>query len=109
MSIKKTDIGCTPGFKYKRPKEPKVQLKVDVPAETKARLSKVADETGFSMGQIVTMLVKYYVNSMDVEHDMRKLLAEATTKWQQDLKLSPRQKKLLRENIVHDKFTKDLL
>ena len=87
----------------------RVQLKFDVPVEVKERFQQVSAETGFSMTQILCMLAKYYLSTLDVEHDVRRMLRQVTSAKKEELKLSKRQKRIIENANVSDKFTKDLI
>lgn len=87
----------------------RVQMKMNIRATVKQRLEELSNVTGFPMVKIVEMLVTYYGNPLDVEHDMRRMLKEALERNKQELKLTRRQKKVIEDNVTNRQFTKDLI
>ena len=90
-------------------KTERVQLKLDVPREVKDKLEDMSAKTGFSMTLIMTMLVRYYLNSpIDIEHDVRRTLVQVAEQKKKELKLSPRQKRII-EHVAETTFTDGLV
>lgn len=90
-------------------KTERVQLKLDVPREVKDKLEDMSAKTGFPMTLIMTMLVRYYLNSpIDIEHDVRRTLVQVAEQKKKELKLSPRQKRII-QDVADTNFTADLL
>lgn len=89
-------------------KTPRAVLKLDVPTEIKERLETVSRETGFSMTLIVTMLVKYYLTTLDIEHEVRRTLVEVANKKKLQLRLSKHQQRVIAD-VQESTFTKDLI
>lgn len=85
----------------------RVQLKLDVTQETKDKLTEASVKTGLSMTLIVQTLIKYYLTPLDIEHDVRRSLAEFSKKNTTELKLSKRQKRIL-ENATEDSLVTHL-
>lgn len=77
-------------------KKEKVQVKFEVPVRIKDKLDEIADKTGFPRTTIFCMLVDYYLTSpLDVEHDVRRALADIIRKNTSELKLTARQKRVI--------------
>jgi hypothetical protein len=87
----------------------RVQLKLDVPLDVRDKLKEAAEKTGFSMTQIFSMLVREYCSSLDVSNDMRRVLAKVASRNREQLALTPKQKKVIGNDILNEKFTKDLI
>lgn len=87
-------------------KTAKVQIKLEATAEIRDKLREISEKTGYSQSLIMTMLIRYYlVSPLDVEHDVRRVLVEIAKKNGNKLRLSERQKKVIKDvtdNLVTD-------
>lgn len=93
----------------KKAAEAKVQFRMDLPVSLKEKLEKVSEQTGISMTQIVCMLIRFYVNRLDVERDVGRMLEQMSNKNAEVIKLTPGQKRKLADATGRSEFTKDLL
>lgn len=77
-------------------KKEKVQVKFEVPVRIKDKLDEMYEQTGFSRTTIFCMLVDFYLTSpLDVEHDVRRALDKLVKQNTNELKLTPRQKRVI--------------
>jgi hypothetical protein len=87
-------------------KTAKVQIKLEATVEIRDKLREISEKTGYSQSLIMTMLIRYYlVSPLDVEHDVRRVLVEIAKKNGNKLRLSERQKKVIKDvtdNLVTD-------
>lgn len=85
-------------------------MKMDVWKETHDKVKEASARTGQSMAQIINLLVRYNLNDIGIEANVRRSLVEfaRNEKNKKALNLSRRQRKVI-ENAVKDEFTKDLL
>lgn len=89
-------------------KSDKVGMRFDFPPDVAEKLKEVSEGTNFPMNLIIVMLVRYYLKSpLDIEHDVRRMLANLAKKNHNVLRLSPRQKKVIADataDIISDEL-----